>query len=1380
MDQVCGHDPVPVRPNTIVDEVEAFAVGDSREDEAAGAEIDGGQAEGELEVESEHGIDSDDGGEERAVRQSRPIQGGSPEEVRRHRSQGHAVYRSWCKHCVAARRRDDAHKRRDDDQVRGIPCVHMDYLFPRDNRAGPMKTCLVAVNDATGKLAAHVVPSKGGSEESVVNAIDKDIKGMGINGDLIIKTDQENAIGDLVNAIARARGNKVTLKEQSPVKDSRGNGRGERAVQLLEGMLRSIIFDLSETIGERISVMDPCFSYLVEYAADCVNKFKVWSDGKTTYERERGKKYSGCSFPFGTPVLHRVVGHVEGGDMRERWLDGVYLGKVSGSDENRVLVQGGKVVKCRAIMEAPGGGKVTKEVLDSIVDSPLSAPGVITHEASTMPGQIKHQEGSQSIPPSIPRSFRITPQVLEQFGYTIPGCPRCAVLQRDGEVRRTVHHSAACRQRLAKAMKDHPEWSKVIERVEENQNRWMANKVEGGDEGRKREGAPEDRRRSSKPVPSEGEPERPRKAARADTFVPGQAGSSGLNGLPAPTTAVHEPERQAAADFGRDEDEDIDVDEGGDARQKRDLDDDEEGVVHAKRQRTKSRDVLVAESGEGLSMHASQRRSPSSVYDICEVFSPPRVTLRARELGMNGGWAIDRYHTDPVTNRRYNLLQAKDQKEVKRMLRRDMPHTLVVSPPCTLWSIANTTGNPSMQELQQAIEMIRFALELCDIQRRAGRHYVFEQPLSARSWKLQCVQEFIMKAGAELTSFDQCMYGQTSTDSDGTAPVYKPTRLMVSSGAFVEAFSRRCDGSHRHVQLQGSRTAKAAQYSQGMCDTIITVVDLLKKHHLELHMAKIDDMCEEDVDVSEMYDYGSGVFDDVTGASLDPERVKEGVAEEMSFMYKHGVWDYALAEDVYRKSPRPPVIGVRWVHVQKGSRVRSRLVGQEFANEKRDDLYAGTPPLAAMRYMASDYMSRGHASYARKLAVIDVKRAFLHGTMERDLYIRLPPEDKYAQSGLYLGRLRKSLYGTRDAPLAWQKVVQGVMKELEFHSDVVAPGMYSHIRRDLRVITHVDDFLVSGSDADVRWLIKNLGERYEIKSEVFGFGANDQKEIRFLGRTIRATSSGISIEGDPKHVDILLNEWNMVNSKPVDTPSVKMERDLNSEYMIPAEASRFRRAVARLTYISQDRADICFAARNLAGFMAQPRIGDEIALKRALRYLRGRPRSLLHYEVQEPSEILSCFTDSDWAGDFSTRRSTSGGVIRRGVHSIHWWSKLQARIALSSCEAEVNGLVKGASESLHLQHLAEVFGDRLEIILHTDASAARGVLVRAGPGKLKHLSAKQLWVQEFIAKGEMKITKIPRDHNMADAMTHSWANSEGKFFCSMGFSTTSSTGASCF
>ena len=127
-------------------------------------------------------------------------------------------------------------------------------------------------------------------------------------------------------------------------------------------------------------------------------------------------------------------------------------------------------------------------------------------------------------------------------------------------------------------------------------------------------------------------------------------------------------------------------------------------------------------------------------------------------------------------------------------------------------------------------------------------------------------------------------------------------------------------------------------------------------------------------------------------------------------------------------------------------------------------------------------------------------------------------------------------------------------------------------------------------------------------------------------------------------------------------------------------------------------------------------------------------------------------SDSDWAGDTKTRKSTSGGTIRLGAHLVKSWSKDQGSIATSSAEAELYAATKAASEALGLQIALKDFGIDIEINMEIDAKATIGIVSRQGLGRLKHVEVHDLWIQEAIKRGRLKIQKIPRAINTADLL----------------------------
>ena len=118
-----------------------------------------------------------------------------------------------------------------------------------------------------------------------------------------------------------------------------------------------------------------------------------------------------------------------------------------------------------------------------------------------------------------------------------------------------------------------------------------------------------------------------------------------------------------------------------------------------------------------------------------------------------------------------------------------------------------------------------------------------------------------------------------------------------------------------------------------------------------------------------------------------------------------------------------------------------------------------------------------------------------------------------------------------------------------------------------------------------------------------------------------------------------------------------------------------------------------------------------------------------------------------------------------GNHVIKSWSNTQKVIALSSGEAEYYGLVRGASMGMGAKAILSDLGVGGEILLRTDASAAKGIAPRKGLGKERHIEVNQLWVQDKVESGETQTMKVGGDVNIADALTKSVDNERIKWQC---------------
>ena len=322
--------------------------------------------------------------------------------------------------------------------------------------------------------------------------------------------------------------------------------------------------------------------------------------------------------------------------------------------------------------------------------------------------------------------------------------------------------------------------------------------------------------------------------------------------------------------------------------------------------------------------------------------------------------------------------------------------------------------------------------------------------------------------------------------------------------------------------------------------------------------------------------------------------------------------------------------------------------------------------------------------------------------------------------------------------------------------------MYVHPEKDMIIVAHVDDFLCLGSKAELVLFLQGLQGEFECTGQMLGYGAEEVREFKFLGRTVRLADGGLEWEGDAEHVEAFLEKLGSESLKDSRTPGTK--RDVGSEVRAPlgpAEAKDYRGLVALFNFISQDRPDISYASKEVSKCMSSPAVCDMGPLKRMARYLSLYPRSVCLYNWQEAPASIEVFTDSDWGGDLATRRSTSGGCILRGSHLVAHWSRTQQVVALSSAEAELNGICKAASEGLAASNMAMELLHLLPLEVRTDASAARGIVQRQGTGKVKHLEVRQFWVQEREANHQLQVIKIPRAINWSDLMTHHWSESEG-------------------
>ena len=373
------------------------------------------------------------------------------------------------------------------------------------------------------------------------------------------------------------------------------------------------------------------------------------------------------------------------------------------------------------------------------------------------------------------------------------------------------------------------------------------------------------------------------------------------------------------------------------------------------------------------------------------------MTARARQRGLRGGWSLSKTVVDPITGRNWDLLNPEDVKAAWNLFYQTQPKLLVTFPPY----------EPDGEF------MIELAIDMCLAQAKAGRYFAFECAELVNCWHLPCM--------LRLYSVQNAHKIVLVTDSG-------ERRMVVTNSQAIDSFIGM---------------GQSGAQRQTLCDAMIDglLAECGDESHCEGVLYQFDqhpDMCDPD----EICLQG---FDGITGDQICPELIQQAREEELNGFREMEVYEYVSREEAL-SDPTGIVVGVRWVDHNKGTsvspEVRSRLVAQEFpSKDRRDDLFAATPPLAATRFLLAGLACscKGGERPQEKIMLVDVKKAFLHGSINRHVDIRLPEEDEKAKEGKWMGRLKKAMYGTRDAPAAWQSEVERTMKEAGFKQSPTTP-----------------------------------------------------------------------------------------------------------------------------------------------------------------------------------------------------------------------------------------------------------------------------------------------------------------------------------------------------
>ncbi|KAH9094955.1 hypothetical protein Ae201684P_004220 [Aphanomyces euteiches] len=379
------------------------------------------------------------------------------------------------------------------------------------------------------------------------------------------------------------------------------------------------------------------------------------------------------------------------------------------------------------------------------------------------------------------------------------------------------------------------------------------------------------------------------------------------------------------------------------------------------------------------------------------------------------------------------------------------------------------------------------------------------------------------------------------------------------------------------------------------------------------------------------------------------------------------------------------------------------------------------------------------AHHAWKIRQMDVKTAFLNGTLDTDTVIFMEQPPGFAVQGeeSKVCRLIKSIYGLKQAPRCWY---------LTLHSFLVRIGF------ELLLSVYVDDITITGNnDQDIEKACN--AHKNEFKMTDLG----ELKSI--LGIKVE-THGHVVTMSQQGYVEVLLDKFNMADCKPVSTPEVvghALVPTSKSQDEVKALNLPYRELVGSLQYlVTATRPDIANAVRNLSKHLSKYDDTHWKQAQRVLKYLKGSKSASL--EIDGRGQVgdlqLSAYCDADFANG-EDRKSISGYVVMYGSCVLSYRSRKQTIVALSTAEAEYIALADCVKELLWFSELLEELGfPQKTILVHCDNQSAIAIAKNSGQHeRTKHISTKYHFVRDNVEKEVIKLQYCPSKMMIADILT---------------------------
>ncbi|GJW47064.1 putative ribonuclease H-like domain-containing protein [Tanacetum coccineum] len=417
-------------------------------------------------------------------------------------------------------------------------------------------------------------------------------------------------------------------------------------------------------------------------------------------------------------------------------------------------------------------------------------------------------------------------------------------------------------------------------------------------------------------------------------------------------------------------------------------------------------------------------------------------------------------------------------------------------------------------------------------------------------------------------------------------------------------------------------------------------------------------------------------------------------------------------------------IGTKWVFRNKRDersivvKNKARLVAQGFRQEEGidyDEVFAPVARIEAIRLFLAFASFMGFPVYQ-----MDVKSAFLYGTIEEEVYVHQPPGfvDPAHPNKVY--KVIKALYGLHQAPRAWYETLSSFLLKNGFRRGTIDKTLFiKKNKSDIMLVqVYVDDIIFGSTTQSMCTEFEDcMHKRFQMSS---------MGELTFfLGLQVKQQPDGIFISQD-KYVADILKKFDFCSIKTATTPIESNKPLVKDEDGVDVDVHVYRSMIGSLMYLTASRPDIMFAVCACARFQVTPKASHLNAVKRIFRYLKHQPKLGLWYPKDSPFE-LKAFSNSDYEGASLDRKSTTEYV------------------AAANCCGQV----------LWIQNQMMDYGfNFMNTKIHIDNKST--ICIVKNPvyhSRTKHIEIRHHFIRDCYEKRLIDVIKIHTDANVADLLT---------------------------